>query len=151
MMRSFCFILAVLLPTVSHGQNSCEGVVIRQATSPGVRPGEDLEYRISIHHSGSCLIDDLEVVDYLPQDAEWLGAIPVPDEAPSGRRDGSDPWPVSRVKWVGRSLVPNDNLEIRLRTRVPEMKTGWMRNTVCVHGMNLPRRCADIESFVRRD
>jgi uncharacterized repeat protein (TIGR01451 family) len=149
--RRFCIVLAVLMPVITLGQDSCEGVVIRQSTSPGARPGDELEYRISVHHSGSCPIGNLEVTDYLPQDAEWLGADPVPDEIPSGRREGNEPWPVSRVKWVGRSLGPNETIQIRLRARVPEMKTGWMRNTVCVSGANLPRRCGDIETFVRRD
>jgi len=149
--RSVFILLAIVMPATGLAQESCEGVVIRQTTSPRARPGDELLYRISIHQSGSCRIGDLEVLDYLPQDAEWLDAIPVPDEVPSGRREGNDPWPISRVRWVGRSLAPNETLEIVLRARVPEMKTGWMRNTVCVRGANLPRRCADIETFVRRD
>jgi hypothetical protein len=151
LMRSVVLSLILLAPAAAFSQDSCEGVVIRQSTSPRARPGDEQIYRIAVHHSGSCLITGLEMIDYLPQDAEWVGADPTPDEWPGKARDRSDPWPVNRLRWEGRILAPNESIEISIIARVPEMKTGWMRNTFCVRASNLSRRCADIETFVRRD
>ena len=143
--------LFLMAPLAAIGRDSCEGVVIRQSTSPRARPGDELIFRVSVHHSGTCPIMDLEMVDYLPQDAEWISADPVPDEWPGRDREHSDPWPVNRLLWAGRSLAPNESIEISIIARVPEMKAGWMRNTFCVRATNLSRRCGDIETFVRRD
>ncbi len=149
--RSMVLALAFMAPVAAFSQESCEGVVIRQSTTPRARPGDEQVYRISVHQSGSCRISEMEMIDYLPQDSEWLSSDPAPNEWPGQERGRSDPWPVNRLCWVGHSLDPNGSIEISITARVPEMKTGWMRNTFCVRASNLSRRCTDIETFVRRD
>lgn len=143
--------LSVVISAPSLADDLCEGVVIRQQTVARAKPGDAVEYRISIHHSGDCVIRGMEITNYLPQDAEWLGADPQPDETQGGGFGSRDPWPVNRLKWKDRSLRPEESLELKVRIRVPEMKTGWMRNAVCVSGPGLLRRCGDVETFVRRD
>jgi hypothetical protein len=142
----------VLYSTLSSfAQERCDGVVIRQQTAPRARPGQEILFQISIHHSGHCQISDMEIIDYLPQDAEWLSSDPEPDEAPTDGRESDSPLPVSRLKWKNRGLSPGSTWETRVRIRVPEMKTGWMRNTLCLTASNMNRKCSDIETFVRRD
>jgi hypothetical protein len=117
------------------------------------RPGDQLEYRIEVSQHGNCSLQELDVVDYLPQESEWMAAIPDPLKTPDapGDTESEAPMPVAQLRWRMSSLPEGQRLEFRVVIRVPERKPGWIRNTVCVSGVGMPRKCDVIETFVRRD
>jgi hypothetical protein len=147
--RALLAIVILLGGMKSRAAEPCEGVGLRQSTAPSALPGEALDYRIEIHNSGLCSLRSLEVTDYLPQEAEWIEGLPLPDRVVLPGGESADPLPVNRASWVISALDPGASLSLVIRVRVPEMKKGWMRNTVCISGGQLSRKCSTIETFVR--
>jgi len=144
-------VLLFLQPGRSPAGRFCEGVVLRQESTLSVKPGELLEYRISVRHFGGCSLSGIELVDYLPQAARLVAASPQPDEALPAEPGSDGTARVSRLSWRRPGIKPDEALDLAVQVRAPEAGEGWMRNVVCLSGPELLRRCTDIETFVRSD
>ncbi len=146
----FCALL--IHPVGAMAEGLCEGVVIRQELPPRVSPGQTLEFAISLHHSGKCRIEGLEVVDYLPQSLTWVESRPEPDRLVVEGNEGASPTPVKQARWTQLRLEPEGSLTFRLRLKAgSEAASGWIRNTVCFSAPSIVRKCSDIETFIRSD
>ena len=135
----------------SYGSELCDGVVIRQEASPVAAPGERIDYRIWLYHSGDCQVGELEVSDYLPQGSQLILSNPEPHEFPDSHSEDSQPWPVNRLKWKDVVISSGQKWGVQLQVRLSEIRTGWIRNVVCISGESMIRRCSEVETLIRRD
>ncbi|NDD91173.1 DUF11 domain-containing protein [bacterium] len=155
-LKSVILYFGILIGTASvviaaAGDEKCDGIVIRQSAQPQAKPGQVIQYNVEVHHSGACELSGLELSDYLPQQTELLWAMPKPDLTQTSREENPEPWPVNRLMWKNRKLDPGGSISLMLSVRAPEVRTGWLRNTVCISAVNMIRKCSDIETFVRSD
>lgn len=152
MVGVFGFAVMLIHPVGAKAESLCEGVVIRQELPPRVSPGQTLEFAITLHHSGKCRIEGLEVVDYLPQSLSWMESRPEPDRLVAEESVGDSPTPVKQARWTQLRLEPEGSLTFRLRLKAgSETASGWIRNTVCFSAPSIVRKCSDIETFIRSD
>lgn len=108
------------------GGEECE-VSIEKIAAPEIKVGDFTDFFIRIKNKGNCELDDLEVVDFAPEDVQFDDAHPEPERVVEGQGNR-----LERVEWEIDDLDPGETKILHLRVHVLGGPNRTLVNEACV-------------------